>query len=117
MTLSEAIKLLGTGRVVDIDYNNMWNNPGFAFTGRHRIVIFTVGGSFSELRPNGSSGIQDCIRVYDYLPSRSLSGVSGWKLMLLSQIRNFTELNFNITSPPAGYNKNDSGMRRIYAAR
>lgn len=117
MTLTKAIQLLGLGRVIEIDYRNMWNNPDFAFSGKHRVVIFLVGGSYSKLRPNGRKGLTTAIRAYDYVPQRSLSNQSGWKKFLLSEITSFKELNFNIKTPPPLYSKNDKGMRTIYAAR
>lgn len=117
MTLSESIKLLGQGRVIEIDYRNVWRNPEFSFSGKHRVVIFLVGGSWSKLRPDGTSGLRTCLRAYDYVPTRSLSGQTGWKKFLLDDIQSFTELNFNVKSPPPLYNKNDRGMRQIYAAR
>lgn len=117
MTLSEAIKLLGQGRVIEIDYKNVWGVKDLAFSGKHRVVIFLVGGSYSKLRPNGRKGLTTAIRAYDYVPQRSLSGQSGWKKFLLSEITSFKELNFNIKTPPPLYSKNDKGMRVIYSAR
>lgn len=117
MTRKKAIELLGQGRVIDITYNNRWNNPDFAFTGQHRIVIFLVGTSTSKLRPDGTSGPAIAIRAFDYQPLSSLSNKSGWKKFLLGDIVSFVEQPFTIKTPPPLYSPNDKGMRTIYAAR
>jgi len=82
------------------------------------VLKFTYDGYSRSVEPHAvglSTAGNEVVRCYQTVEESSESQIPGWRLMMLSHIRDLIVTSDHFASPRSGYKQGDKDMAEIYA--